>query len=72
MSDKHSKIGTVGHYVALAGKSCCCGRSWVGLNASLARRGDAVGEGPCDEPLDETVVGEREADEPTFVSSTQL
>jgi hypothetical protein len=72
MSDKRSKIGTVGHYVVLAGKSCCCGRSWVGLNASLARHGDDADDCSCEDGPDESLVGEREADEPTFVSSTQL
>ena len=31
-------MGFVGRYASLAGKSCCCGRSWVGLNRSLAKR----------------------------------
>ena len=26
-------------YACMAGRSCCAGRSWVGLDRSLARRG---------------------------------
>ena len=43
MSGTRSVMGTVNRYVSLAGKSCCCGRSWVGLNASLARHGEDAG-----------------------------
>ena len=35
-------IGFVDRYLVLAGRSCCVGRSWVGLDRTLARRsGDA-------------------------------
>jgi hypothetical protein len=30
----------VDKYVTLAGRGCCCGRSWVGLDRSLARHAD--------------------------------
>jgi hypothetical protein len=31
-------MGFVNRYVSLAGRNCCAGRSWVGLDRSLARR----------------------------------
>jgi hypothetical protein len=40
----------VDKYVSLAGRACCCGRSWVGLDRSLARRGDDAPGGECDSP----------------------
>jgi hypothetical protein len=69
MTDTRSMIGAVSKYVTLAGKSCCCGRSWVGLNSSLARRGDDAVDSPCEDMPEQTVVDEPEE---TFLSgSTQ-
>jgi hypothetical protein len=34
-----SMIAWVDRYVLLAGRNCCAGRSWTGLDRSLARRG---------------------------------
>jgi len=60
-------MNTVNRYVALAGKSCCCGRSWVGLNKSLARHADEA-DAACSEDMPEqTVVDEPEE---TFVSAS--
>jgi hypothetical protein len=67
-------ISFVDRYVSLAGRACCCGRSWVSLDRSLARRGDDTAESSCESP---TFVGnddpeglfvdaEREPDEATF------
>jgi hypothetical protein len=69
MSDTRSVIGTVNRYVTLAGKSCCCGRSWVGLNASLARHGEDPGG--CDQAPAESTGEETRSDETTFVSAGQ-
>jgi hypothetical protein len=32
-------LAWINRYVFLAGRNCCAGRSWVGLNRSLDRRG---------------------------------
>jgi hypothetical protein len=41
-------IGFVNRYVYLAGRSCCAGRSWVGLDRSLARRAAEDQAGSCE------------------------
>jgi hypothetical protein len=41
-------IGFVNRYVYLAGRSCCAGRSWVGLDRSLARRAAEDEERSCE------------------------
>jgi hypothetical protein len=69
MSGTRSVMGTVNRYVSLAGKSCCCGRSWVGLNASLARHGEDAGD--CDQAPAESTGEETKSDETTFVSAGQ-
>jgi hypothetical protein len=71
MSNPRSMMGFLGRYASLAGKSCCCGRSWVGLDRSLAKRRDDPEdwcETPADAP-DGVRAGDRHADEPTLVSS---
>jgi hypothetical protein len=69
MSGTRSVMGSVNRYVSLAGKSCCCGRSWVGLNASLARHGEDAGD--CDQGPAEPTGEETKSDEATFVSAGQ-
>jgi hypothetical protein len=41
-------IGFVNRYLDLAGRSCCAGRSWVGLDRSLARRAAEDQAGSCE------------------------
>jgi hypothetical protein len=68
----------VDKYVSLAGRSCCCGRSWEGLNRSLARRADEQAAGDCDQPAfvasdspqGQFVDADREPDEATFASTS--
>jgi hypothetical protein len=43
-------IGFVNRYVLLAGRTCCAGRSWVGLDRSLARRSGDVPPRSCEPP----------------------
>jgi hypothetical protein len=43
-------FGFVNRYVTLAGRSCCAGRSWVGLDRSLKRRGGGPSPGACRAP----------------------
>jgi hypothetical protein len=33
-----SALRFVDRYITLAGKSCCAGRSWIGLERSIERR----------------------------------
>jgi hypothetical protein len=73
MSNPRSMIGFVNRYASLAGKSCCCGRSWTSLDRSLAKRGDDAAEDSCEAPsfvADESLVAERDQDETTLVSSS--
>jgi hypothetical protein len=67
-------MGFVGRYASLAGKSCCCGRSWVGLNRSLAKRGEDAAGSSCETPTsagsDVPLAGDRDPDESTLVSSS--
>jgi hypothetical protein len=77
MSNPRSMMGFVGRYASLAGKSCCCGRSWVGLNRSLAKHGDDPSASSCETPAcdgsdvsDEVLAGDLDRDEPTFVASS--
>jgi hypothetical protein len=69
----------VDKYVSLAGRSCCCGRSWEGLNRSLARRADDPVARDChdtptfvasDDPHGVFVDADREPDEATFATSS--
>ena len=59
MSDEHSVFGFVTRYAQMAGRACCVGRSWVGLDSSLARRTGEVPPGAC-KLVDEVVAEEPE------------
>jgi hypothetical protein len=50
MRRKNPVIGFVSRYATMAGRSCCVGRSWVGLDRSLARHGDDRGAYSCQTP----------------------
>ncbi len=43
-------IGFVNRYAVIAGRTCCAGRSWVGLDRSLARRAGETPPGSCQPP----------------------
>ena len=43
-----SMIGFVDRWVVLAGRTCCAGRSWDGLDRSLARRAGETPPGFCE------------------------
>jgi len=47
-------LSTVDRYLKLAGRSCCAGRSWVGLDRSLARRAPETSEPSCEDAPAET------------------
>jgi hypothetical protein len=42
-------LSFVNRQVKLAGRSCCAGRSWVGLDRSLARRAPETIEPSCED-----------------------
>jgi hypothetical protein len=51
MSRSKSVFGFVGRYANMAGRSCCAGRSWVGLNRSLDRHAQDPSADECQVPL---------------------
>jgi hypothetical protein len=57
MSDERSVFGFVNRYAQMAGRACCAGRSWVGLDSSLARRAGEVPPRAC-QPADEVAAEE--------------
>jgi hypothetical protein len=69
-------IGFVDRYAKMAGRACCCGRSWEGLNRSLARRGDDAADdneltfiaSEC--PEGSFADADRQPDETTFASTS--
>jgi hypothetical protein len=42
-------LSFVNRHLELAGRSCCAGRSWVGLDRSLARRAPETSEPSCED-----------------------
>jgi hypothetical protein len=67
MTNPRSMMASVNKYVTLAGKSCCCGRSWVGLNRSLERRADDADDCCLEDMPEQPVVDEPEK---TFLSGS--
>ncbi len=71
-------IGFVNRYAQMAGRTCCAGRSWVGLDRSLARRDGDTTPGSCEladfdvaSDRDEVAVPERPVPEPDQVPVTE-
>jgi hypothetical protein len=67
-------VGWVDRYASMAGRACCAGRSWVGLDRSLARRQEGATGDSCEgAPEVAPFVSdrpEREPDEAEFASTS--
>ncbi|MBV9166436.1 MAG: hypothetical protein JO321_07540 [Solirubrobacterales bacterium] len=74
MQRSRAMLSWVNRYASLAGRTCCAGRSWVGLDRSLARRQDDATVGAAEAGREDPLfVGDRpkrEPDQAEFASTS--